>query len=117
MSRQLFVHPPTHYWEIARFMKLRVPLYYIEGHYYHVSLDMEMEKGGATIQVVSGPTMIPVMTVYQETTVKRVAKSFVFQAAGAGPLRIAIGAWNPNAVAPVDVTVRNATIQEVQLAR
>ena len=104
----------TSQWGVLALAEIPPPA---EGHYYQVSLDMEMEKGGATIQVLSGPTMIPVVTVYQETTVKHATKSFVFQAAGAEPLRIAIGAWNPNAVAPVDVTVRNAVIQEVQLAR
>jgi hypothetical protein len=104
----------TAQWGVLALAEIPKP---VQGHRYQVSLDMEMAKGGTTIQVLSGPTMIPVLTVYQETTVKHAAKSFVFQAAGADPLRIAIGAWNPNAVAPVDVTVRNATIQEVQLAR
>ena len=89
----------------------------VAGHYYQISLDMDMAKGGTTIQVLSGASMTPMVTIYQETTVEHAPKSFVFQVAGEEPFRIAIGAWNPNKVAPVDVTIRNATIQEVQLTR
>jgi len=89
----------------------------MEGHYYKVSLDMEMKAGGAAIQVFSGVELKPVATVYQEIPLKHTSKSFVFQAPQREPLRVSVEAWNPNKVAPVDVTVRNATIQEVQLAR
>jgi len=88
----------------------------VAGHYYQINIDLEMKKGGARMQVLTDPQNVPLVTVDQEVTLKHAPRSFVFQASS-DPLKVSIDAWNTYVAGPFDVTIRQATIQEVVLSR
>jgi hypothetical protein len=87
------------------------------GHDYEFNVDLQMEEGGVEIQLLSGPQLKEVESIYQEVPLKHVSKSFVYHATDSQPLYFFIRAFNVNQPAPCTLTVSNATVQEVTLSR
>jgi hypothetical protein len=89
----------------------------VEGHDYRVTLDIQMEKGGVALQILSGKDAKVLETIYQEVPLKHASKSFVFHAPDDQPVSLSVGAWNVHELSPISVTVSTPVVQDVTLTR